>query len=161
VAFRAVQGVGGALMFPAALAIVVSTYPLRERGRALALFFGVAGGLTAIGPILGGYLTEWTWRAIFWVNIPVAIIALILIAVSHPTTEHRPAPLDYRGTVLIAAGIGLSVAGFQQSNIWGWGNAATWACIVGGLLLLVVFYRVEARTASPLIDVKIFSIRPF
>ena len=76
VTFRVVQGAGGALMFPAALAIVVNTFPLRERGKALALFFGIAGGLTAIGPILGGYLTEWTWRAIFWVNIPVALIAL-------------------------------------------------------------------------------------
>ena len=75
VAFRALQGAGGALMFPAALAIVVNTFPLRERGKALALFFGIAGGLTALGPILGGYLTEWTWRAIFWVNIPVAVIA--------------------------------------------------------------------------------------
>ena len=161
VTFRAIQGVGGALMFPAALAIVVATYPLRERGKALAVFFGIAGGLTAIGPILGGYLTEWTWRAIFWVNIPVAIIALVLTAMSHPRTEHRAARLDYRGAALIAAGIGLSVLGFQQSNIWGWGNAATWACIAVGLGLLVVFLRVEARTASPLIDVKIFGIRPF
>ena len=60
-------------MFPAALAIVVQTFELRERGRALAIFFGIAGGLTAVGPILGGYLTQWTWRAIFWVNIPVAL----------------------------------------------------------------------------------------
>ena len=73
-------------MFPAALAIVVNTFPLHERGKALALFFGIAGGLTAIGPILGGYLTQWTWRAIFWVNIPVAIVALVLIAVSKPKT---------------------------------------------------------------------------
>ena len=69
VAFRALQGVGGAIMFPAALAIVVQSFELHERGRALALFFGIAGGLTAVGPIAGGYLTEWTWRAIFWVNI--------------------------------------------------------------------------------------------
>ena len=82
VTFRVVQGVGGAIMFPAALAIVVQTFPLRERGKALATFFGIAGGLTAIGPILGGYLTQWTWRAIFWVNIPVAVIALVLIVVS-------------------------------------------------------------------------------
>ena len=74
VAFRVVQGAGGArYMFPAALAIVVRTFPLRERGKALAVFFGIAGGLTAIGPILGGYLTLWTWRAIFWVNVPVAV----------------------------------------------------------------------------------------
>src|ERR1700733_11098598 len=77
VTFRVVQGAGGAIMFPAALAIVVQTFALRERGKALALFFGIAGGLTSIGPILGGVLTEWTWRAIFWVNVPVAIVALI------------------------------------------------------------------------------------
>ena len=77
-------------MFPAALAIVVQTFPLRERGRALALFFGIAGGLTAIGPMLGGFLTEWTWRAIFWVNIPVAMIALVLIAISKPVTFTGP-----------------------------------------------------------------------
>src|ERR1700733_7097490 len=77
VVFRVVQGAGGAIMYPAALAIVVNTFPLRDRGKALALFFGIAGGLTAIGPLLGGYLTQWTWRAIFWVNIPVAVIALV------------------------------------------------------------------------------------
>jgi len=82
VAFRAVQGLGGAIMFPAALALVVRAFPLRERGKALALFFGIAGGLTAVGPVLGGYLTEWTWRAIFWVNIPVAVVALVLTAAS-------------------------------------------------------------------------------
>ncbi len=161
VTFRAVQGVGGAIMYPAALAVVVNTYALRERGKALALFFGIAGGLTAIGPILGGYLAEWTWRAIFWVNIPVAIIALVLIGISHPTTKHQPAKMDYRGVALIASGVALSVIGFQQSNIWGWDNAATWICIVAGVALLVVFYFVEARTESPLITVGIFRIRPF
>jgi MFS family permease len=127
VTFRVIQGAGGAIMFPAALAIVVQTFALRERGRALAIFFGIAGGLTAVGPVLGGYLTEWTWRAIFWVNIPVALIALILIAVSRPVTDHRPARMDYRGLVLIASGVALSVFGFQQSAIWGWSNPATGA----------------------------------
>jgi EmrB/QacA subfamily drug resistance transporter len=161
VTFRVLQGAGGAIMFPAALAIVVQTFALRERGRALAIFFGIAGGLTAIGPILGGYLTQWTWRAIFWVNIPVAIIALLLIVVSRPVTVHRPARMDYRGLVLIASGVALSVFGFQQSSIWGWSNPGTWACIIGGAALLVVFYFVELRTDSPLIEVHIFRIRPF
>src|SRR5271155_3985722 len=116
VTFRVVQGAGGALMFPAALAIVVNVFPLRDRGKALALFFGIAGGLTAIGPILGGYLTQWTWRAIFWVNIPVAAIALLLIVLSKPTTVHRPARMDYRGLVVIAAGVAASVVGFHHSS---------------------------------------------
>ena len=62
----------------------------RERGRAMAIFFGISGGLTAIGPIAGGYLTQWTWRAIFWINIPVAIIALVLIWRSKPDERTPP-----------------------------------------------------------------------
>ncbi len=161
VTFRVVQGFGGALMFPAALAIVVQTFDLRSRGRALALFFGIAGGLTALGPILGGILTQWTWRAIFWVNIPIAIIALVLIAISRPVTDHQPAKMDYRGLALIAPGVALSVLGFQESTIWGWSSPATWLCIVLGAVLLVVFVFVELRTESPLVQVRIFSIRAF
>ena len=161
VTFRAVQGVGGAIMFPAALAIVVQTFELRQRGRALALFFGIAGGLTAIGPVLGGYLTQWTWRAIFWVNIPVAIIALILILISRPVTEHQRARMDYRGLVLIVAGVALSVFGFQQSSIWGWHNPLIEISIAVGLAFLVVFFLVERQTSSPLMRVSIFRVRPF
>src|SRR2546429_2165157 len=87
VTFRAGQGVGAALMFPAALAIVVASFDISERGKAMAIFFGISGGLTAIGPILGGWLTQYTWRAIFWVNIPVAVVAIVLTAMSKVTTE--------------------------------------------------------------------------
>jgi EmrB/QacA subfamily drug resistance transporter len=161
VIFRAVQGAGGAIMFPAALAIVVQTFELRERGRALAKFFGIAGGLTAVGPVLGGYLTEWTWRAIFWVNIPVAIIALVLIGISKPTTVHRRAPMDFRGLFLVAAGVGLAVFGFQQSFLWGWSNPGISLSIAAGAIMLVAFVFVELRTQSPLIQVSIFRIRAF
>src|SRR6202034_1107509 len=132
-------------------------FDLRSRGRSLALFFGIAGVLTAIGPIAGGYLLEWTWRAIFWINVPVALIALALIAISKPVTEHRPAPMDYRGLALIVGGVGLSVFGLQQSSLWGWGNPAIEICIVAGVVLLAVFVAVERRTESPLINVQIFA----
>jgi len=161
VTFRAVQGAGAAIMFPAAIAIVVVTFDLHSRGRALALFFGIAGALTAIGPIAGGYLIEWTWRSIFWINIPVALIALALIAISKPPNESRPAPMDYRGLALIIGGVGLSVFGFQQSALWGWGDPAIWASIAIGVALLVVFFAVEARTDSPLINVRIFRNQAF
>ena len=161
IAFRITQGFGGAMMIPAALAIVVQTFDLHQRGKALAVFFGIAGGLTAVGPILGGYLTQWTWRAIFWVNIPVALLALLLIVISKPETAYQPAKIDYRGLVLIVSGIGLSVVGFQQSSIWGWGSTPTRACIAAGVSLLFVFYFVELRTSSPLMEVRIFRIRPF
>jgi EmrB/QacA subfamily drug resistance transporter len=158
---RLIQGGSGAMMFPAALAIVVQTFAMRERGKALALFFGIAGALSAVGPVLGGYLTLWTWRAVFWVNIPVALIALALIALSKPVTAHRPARMDYRGLVLIGSGVALSVFGFQQSSIWGWGNPAILGCIAAGAVLLVVFCFVEIHTVSPLIEVSIFRIRAF
>lgn len=161
IAFRAVQGVGGAVMFPAALAIVVQTFDVSQRGRALAIFFGIAGGLTAVGPILGGVLTQWTWRAIFWINVPVAVIALVLIALSKPHTEHRRAPMDFRGLALICAGVALSVLGLQQSTTWGWSNPATSACLVVGTALLGLFCALELRTTHPLMDVRIFAIRAF
>lgn len=161
IVFRVIQGAGAALMFPAALAIVISAFPLQERGRAMAIFFAVAGGLTSIGPIAGGYLTELDWRAIFWVNIPVAIIALTLIAVAKPSNEKRPAPLDYRGAVLIAGGMGLAVLGLQQSSVWGWGDPLTWVCIVAGLALMAAFVAYELRIENPLIRVRIFTDRAF
>jgi len=161
IVFRVIQGAGAALMFPAALAIVLGTFPVGERGRALAIFFGLAGAFTSIGPIAGGYLTEWTWRAIFWINVPVAIGALILTAIAKPENERHPAPLDYRGAVLISAGMGLAVLGLQQSSVWGWGSLATWGSIVAGLALLIAFIRYELRIEHPLMQIRTFANRAF
>jgi EmrB/QacA subfamily drug resistance transporter len=161
ISWRVVQGIGGAIMYPAALAIVVSAFPVRERGRAMAVFFGVAGGLTAVGPILGGYLSEWTWRAIFWVNVPVAVIALILLAIARPVTQNRPGKMDWPGLALIAGGVGLVVFGLQQTQVWGWANATTISCMVVGLVLLAGFVAAELRVSQPLINVRFFAIRAF
>ncbi len=159
--FRVVQGVFAAIMFPASLAIVVSAFPIRERGRALAVFFAITGGLTAIGPISGGYLTEWTWRAIFWVNVPVAIIAVVLTQLARPAEGRHPGRIDYRGAVMVSGGMGLVVLALQQSTDWGWGSVATWACIVAGLALLAAFVRYELRIPEPLIQLRIFRDRGF
>jgi EmrB/QacA subfamily drug resistance transporter len=161
IVFRALQGVSGALMFPAALAIVASGFPVRERGQAMALFFGVSGGLTAIGPIAGGYLSQWTWRSIFWINIPIAVIALILLARAHVRDRRRREVIDWTGAVLAAAGMGLSVLGFQQAQNWGWGSALTWSCVVVGLGILVAFVRYERRAPSPLVKIRVFQDRGF
>lgn len=159
--FRIVQGAGAALMFPAALAIVLNAFPIAERGQAMAVFFAITGGLTAIGPLAGGYLTEIDWRAIFWVNVPVAIIALVLTAISKPPNERHPAPIDYRGVVLISAGMGLAVLGLQQSATWGWDSVATWVSIVAGLVLIALFVRWELGIEEPLLRLRIFANRAF
>jgi EmrB/QacA subfamily drug resistance transporter len=159
--FRVVQGAGAALMFPAALAIIVAAFPIADRGKAMAAFFGITGALTAVGPIAGGYLTEWTWRSIFWINLPVAVIALVLTARAKPADERHPAPIDWPGTALVASGMALSVLGLQQSSAWGWDSPVTWICIIVGLLLLGAFVRQELRTEHPLIQMRIFRNRAF
>jgi EmrB/QacA subfamily drug resistance transporter len=161
VVFRATQGVGAALMFPAALAVVVEVFPVERRGRALALFFGVSGALTAVGPLLGGWLTSWTWRAIFWVNVPVAVVALVLMFIARLHDRPSREPLDLPGAGLVAGGMGLSVLGLMQASAWGWGSPLTWLCIVGGLLVLTVFVRVELRTRHPLVTLRVFADRAF
>ena len=161
VGFRVLQGVSGAIMIPAALAIVVDAFPIRERGRALAIFFGVSGGLTSIGPIAGGYLTQWTWRAIFWINVPVAIVALVLTVLAHLEPRSRPEPIDWPGAALVVIGMGLSVLGFEQAPSWGWRNPGTWLCIIGGLAVLVVFVWFEFGREHPLIRMQVFRDRAF
>ena len=159
--FRVVQGAMAALMFPASVAIVIASFPVRERGKAMAIFFGITGGLTAVGPIAGGFLTEWTWRSIFWINVPVALIALYLIWRSNPDDEKRPARMDYRGTVLITGAMGLIVLALEQSSSWGWGSAQVWACLIIGVLLMGAFVLWELRCPEPLLNLHIFKDRAF
>lgn len=161
IVFRALQGAAAAVLFPAALAIVVASYNVSERGKALAIFFSITGGLTAVGPITGGYLTEWTWRAIFWVNVPVAIIAIALTLISKPTEERTPSRIDMRGAALVVAGMGLAVLGLQQASVWGWSSVATWACLIAGLALLVAFARFELASDHPLVPIRLFADRAF
>jgi EmrB/QacA subfamily drug resistance transporter len=162
ITFRVIEGAGAALLFPAALAIVIASFPVGQRGKAMALFFAITGGLTAIGPLAGGYLIEIDWRAIFWVNVPIAIIALILTWMAKPPNDPRPAPIDYRGLVLVTGGMALAVLGLQQSTTWGWDDPRTIGSIAIGVLLLIGFVLVELRTTeSPLIDMNIFRDRGF
>jgi EmrB/QacA subfamily drug resistance transporter len=161
IVFRVLQGAAAAILFPAALAIVVASYPVAERGKALAVFFSITGALTAVGPIAGGYLTEWTWRSIFWINIPVAIVALVLIAVSKPQEERSDSRIDMRGALLVGAGMGIAVLGLQQASVWGWSSVATWLCLIVGLALLAAFVRFELRVADPLVPMRLFADRAF
>ena len=156
IVFRIIQGAGAAIMFPAALAIVLDAFPVNERGRAMAIFFGIAGDLTSVGPIAGGYLTEWTWRSIFWINVPVAIIALFLTWKAQPAENRHEGKIDYKGTVLACAGMGLLVLGLQQSAIWGWSDAKTWISIIAGLAILVYFVFDQLNAPNPLLRLRIF-----
>ena len=163
VTFRVLQGVGAGLLIPSATVLVLDAFPPAERGKGLAIFFIVAGLFTAIGPVAGSYLTEfWTWRAIFWINVPVAILALTEFDFVKLSDIKRPARVDWRGAFLIVAGMSLTVLGIQQSTEWGWGDPATIGSIVAGVLVLAAFVAVERRTDDPLIDVNaMIANRPF
>ena len=163
ITFRSIQGAAGGLLIPSATVLVLDGFPPKERGKGLAIFFIVTGLFTAIGPVAGAYLTQyWTWRAIFWINVPVAILALVELYFAKLRDIKNPARVDIRGAVLIVAGMALSVLGVQQSSVWGWGDVRTIASIAIGTLLLVAFVLAERNTEDPLIDVRQMAAnRPF
>ena len=155
--FRAVQGSGGALLFPAALAIVVQTFPLRERGKALAIFFGIAGGLTAVGPCSAATSPNGRGGPSSGSTSPSAVIALVLIAVSQ--ADHRPTnrpAWTTGGWPSSWPASALSVFGFQQASIWGWHNPAIglsiadWLRLPGGLLPRRASHRIAAHAGADL-----------
>ena len=161
VAARALQGISGAIMFPAAIGIVVEGFARESRGRAMAIFFAITGAMTAIGPIAGGYLTVWTWRAIFWVNVPIAIAAFIIVAVAARPSERRHERIDWLGAAVVAVGMGLVVFGLQQASPWEWDSPAVIASLVLGAALLVLFVVVQRRVSQPLIRIAAFRDRGF
>ena len=161
IAARAGQGVFAAVLMPAAIAIVYGSAAPAKRGRTMAMFFGLTGAFTALGPILGDYLLDYSWRAIFWVNIPVAVAAVIVVLAARIPETRSPGRIDWRGAVLVAAGMALSVLGFSQSATWGWTSTGTVSCLVSGAVLLAVFVMVELRTEEPLVNLRIFQTRGF
>lgn len=158
---RALQGLSGAIMFPAAIGIVVEGFARESRGRAMAIFFAITGAMTALGPIAGGYLTQWTWRAIFWVNVPIAIAAFVIVAIAARPSARRRERIDWLGAAVVAAGMGLLVFGLQQASPWGWGSPAVLGSLAAGVALLVVFVVLQRRTAQPLVQLAAFRDRGF
>lgn len=161
VGFRVLQGIGAAFMFPAALSIVIRSFPIERRGRAIAIFFAFAGGLTALGPFAGAFLVEWDWRSIFWVNVPVAVIGLVLMFRANVPNDRIQEPIDWGGAGLLALGMGLSVVGLQQASAWGWEALPTLLCIIGGVIVLGLFVEFERHRRHPLLRLSFFSDRVF
>jgi EmrB/QacA subfamily drug resistance transporter len=162
-AARAVQGVAAALMTTASAAIVIDVFPLRERGRAMAIYGTVPAALTAIGPLLGGWLTEHaSWRLAFWINVPVTLATLALVCIARPAAVRHPVrAFDAAGAGLLVAGVVSLVLGLQQSSAWGWGAPATMISIATGAGLLGLFVAVERRATEPIVDLRLLGDRGF
>jgi EmrB/QacA subfamily drug resistance transporter len=164
VAFRAVQGIGAALMMPATLSIITNAFPPQERGKAIGTWAGVSAIALAIGPLLGGWLTEdVTWRAIFIINVPVAVVAVVvtLFAAHESRDETATREIDYPGIATLTLGLTGLVLALVESNSWGWGSARIVGLLAAAVLGLVAFVLIERRSAAPIVDFSFFRSRSF
>ncbi|GGK58284.1 MFS transporter [Planomonospora parontospora subsp. parontospora] len=164
VAARAVQGVGGSMLSPVALAIVVNaiTEP-RERARAIGVWAAVFGASMAAGPVVGGALvSEFGWRSVFWINVPIVALALALTAVFVPESRaERPRRFDGPGQLLLTVVVGGAVAVLIEGPHIGWDSPAAVAGCVVTAVAAAAFVRIESRRAEPLVDPRLFRRPPF
>ncbi|MER6059974.1 MDR family MFS transporter [Streptomyces sp. NPDC001792] len=164
IGFRALQGLGGGGLMVLSMAIVGDIVPPRERGRYQGLFGAVFGATSVLGPLLGGLLTQHlSWRWVFYVNLPVGVVALAVIAtalrIPRRSAHHV---IDYLGTLLIASvATCLVLVASLGGTTWAWGSPQIIGLAVLGVLLAVAFVAVERRAAEPVLPPKLFGIRTF
>jgi EmrB/QacA subfamily drug resistance transporter len=162
-AARAAQGIGAALMVPASGALVINAFEPQQRGRAMGIYAGISMIFLAMGPLVGGALTDWvTWRAVFFINLPLGLVMILLAQISlRPENPDRSQRMDWAGFFLIAVGVAALVLGLMQSEVWGWGSPATIALLAIGGVLLPLAVVVELRAKYPLIEFRLFRSRNF
>jgi EmrB/QacA subfamily drug resistance transporter len=163
IAARAAQGLGAALLVPGSLAIISSSFPENERGRAIGTWSGFSAITTAIGPVMGGWLIEHvSWRAVFFINIPIALsIILISLRWVPESSDKQSKGLDWLGTILITFGLGALVYGLIESSRLGFGDRSVLAALVGAAILLAFFLIIEARISNPMLPLVLFRSRTF
>ncbi|MFH8405877.1 DHA2 family efflux MFS transporter permease subunit [Streptomyces sp. NPDC018019] len=164
IAFRAVQGLGGGGLIVLSMAIVGDIVPPRDRGRYQGLFGAVFGATSVLGPLLGGlFVDHLSWRWVFYINLPIGIVALAVIAaVLHIPVRRTPHRIDYPGTFLIAAVAACFVLMTSLGGVsFGWGSWQIIGLGVLGLVLLAVFVAVERRAAEPVLPLRLFRLRSF
>ena len=161
---RALQGVFGALLTPAALAVIVATFPPKERGKAVGAWTAWGGIGTVLGPLIGGQLVDAaSWRWIFAINIPIVLITLGLVTRVMAPARPRPADarVDYVGAALCAFGLAGVTYGLIEQPRNGWDNPVVWLPLVGGAVMFLGFILWEARSRHPMLPLELFRRRNF
>jgi EmrB/QacA subfamily drug resistance transporter len=164
IAARAAQGLAGALLVPGSLAILAATFEGAARGKAVGTWTAWTGIATVIGPAGGGALIEaLSWRAIFWVNVPLIVFTILLTRHSveesfDPDADQRT---DWQGILLSAAGLAGPVFALIEQPTRGWSDPLVWVPLIGGIVLFAAFLLREARTDHPMLDLTLFRIRNF
>jgi EmrB/QacA subfamily drug resistance transporter len=159
IAWRAVMGVGGAAVQPTTLAVITNVFPPRERGRAIGVWAGTAGLAVAGGPLAGGAVLEhFWWGAVFLIGVPVAVLGIVAVLAFVPESrDPAPGRLDIPGVVLsIAALAGLVFGIIRGGSGQGWTTPGVLGPLLGGLVLLAVFVRLQRRSTHPALDVSLF-----
>ncbi|MFZ0748158.1 MAG: MFS transporter, partial [Pyrinomonadaceae bacterium] len=161
---RAIQGVGGALLVPGSLAIISASFPEKDRGQAIGTWSGATAITTALGPVLGGWLIEQvSWRAVFFLNLPLALLVLLLVFrfVPESRDEEDAGKLDLLGAALATIGLGAVVYGLIESATFGFRSPVVLIALIGGALVLIAFVVVEARRRYPMMPLSLFRAREF
>lgn len=164
IAMRAIQGIGGALMVPGSLAIISAYFPSDERGKAIGTWSSFSTITTALGPILGGFLaSQGLWRVVFFINLPLAIIALYALVTHVPESRNTAitGKIDYPGTLLVTLGLAGITFGLTEGTNYGWGAPLILISLLGGLVVLIAFIFVESRSTNPIVPLHLFKSRTF
>jgi len=159
---RAAQGLGAALLVPGSLAIISSSFPENERGRAIGTWSGLSAITTAIGPVIGGWLIEHvSWRAVFFINIPIALLIILISLWRVPeSSDKESVGLDWWGAIVGALGLGALVYGLIESSRLGFDRSVIGVLVAAGGLM-IAFLFVEARVPQPMLPLALFRSRTF
>ena len=164
VLFRAIQGLGAGALFPISLAVIGDLFTPRERGKYQGLFGAVFGIAFLVGPFLGGTLTDnFSWHWVFYVNLPIGLIAMAVIWRLLPTVRRPGASrnIDYLGVATFAAGVVPILVGLTNAQNGDWGSIGVWGLLLVGAIFLAIFVWVESRAKEPMIPLHLFRIRTF
>jgi EmrB/QacA subfamily drug resistance transporter len=155
---RGLQGVGGAVMFAVSLAILSQEFHGRERGTAFGIWGATVGAAVAIGPLVGGALTEWAgWRWIFFVNLPIGAACVAgAAAYLHESRDEEHGGFDWLGFAFLTGGLFSLVLALLRGSGWGWGSGRTLGLFVAAVVLLVAFVAAELRQESSMVDLALF-----
>ncbi len=162
IAARTVQGLGGAVVLPLSLTILTAAFPVERRGMIVGIYGGLAGLAVALGPIVGGAVTQGIdWHWIFWINVPIGVVAVVLGLRLLPETYGAPERLDLVGVGLVTTGVVALVWALTRANGVGWASAEVMGSLVAGTVLLVAFAVWEALVPEPMVPLRLFAVRDF
>jgi EmrB/QacA subfamily drug resistance transporter len=162
IAARTVQGLGGAIVLPLSLTILTTAFPAERRGMIVGIYGGLAGLAVAMGPIVGGAVTQGIdWHWIFWINVPIGVIAVLFGLRLLPESYGAPERLDLMGVGLVTAGVVSLVWALTRASNVGWSSAEVVGTLVAGAVLLVAFVRWESSVSEPMVPLRMFSVRDF